>query len=77
MLSDKNNVPFGIKLIEFFLYNIFWFLVFAIIYGGFDITKWWVIENMWGRIILIFLELALFEKCFGKNKNNKNESNLP
>ena len=73
MLSDKKEYPFGVKLIEFLLYNLVWFVIFSTIYWSINPMDWWIVKSIWGRVLLIFLQITLIEKSFGKKTKNKSE----
>ena len=61
METDK---PAGIVFTELLFKNLFWYLIFAVVYAEVDPNQWWLIQNMWGRIIIIFLELGILTSIF-------------
>lgn len=70
MLSDKRKEPIWLKFIKFFLYNLVWYIIFSTIYWGLNPMDWWVIQSIWGRLLLIVLEFSLLEKSFGKKSKD-------
>ena len=71
MLLDNEEKPLGLKIIEFITTNIFWYLVFSMIYWNIKCTEWWLIKSVWGRAILLFLELSIYYSIFNKKENGK------
>jgi hypothetical protein len=67
MYLGKEEKPFGLKVIHFLVTNTFWYLIFSFIYLNFDIREWWLIQNSFGRFILLFLELTMFYSAFKKD----------
>ena len=68
MSLDKEEKPLGLKFIQFITTNVFWYLIFSLIYLSWNPKEWWLIENIWGRVIIVFLELTFFYSSF-KEKN--------
>ena len=71
MSLDKGENPLGLKIIYFITSNIFWYLIFSLIYLNIDCREWWLIKSMWGRTVVIFFELTLYYGAFKKNDNGK------
>jgi len=46
-------------ILEFVLRNISVYLIFSLIYLDFNPLNWWLIQNVWGRVILLVIELSL------------------
>jgi hypothetical protein len=64
MHLDKKETPLGLKITHFFTINIFWYLIFSLIYLDFDVKNWWLFNDVIGRAILIFLELTVIRSSF-------------
>ena len=64
MLSDKKEKPLGLKITNFLVSNVIWYILFSIIFWDINPLNWWVITNVWGRIILVFLELGIIRTSF-------------
>ena len=71
-MSLDKNIPMGLKIKHFLILNVCWYLIFSIIYWDFDCSKWWLIQNVWGRVILVVLELTFINSVI-KIKEGKNE----
>ena len=71
MLLDNEEKPLGLKITQFITTNIFWYLIFSMIYWNINCTEWWLIKSVWGRVIIIFLELTLYYSLFKESKNGK------
>jgi hypothetical protein len=71
MSLDKEEKPLGLKITQFITTNIFWYLIFSMIYWNINCTEWWLIKSVWGRTIIIFLELTLYYSIFNKKENGK------
>lgn len=69
MSLDKKEKPFGLKLINFIVVNVSWYLVFSLIYWNIDCRNWWLIYNSWGRALIILLELSIYFSSFKKVSN--------
>jgi len=68
MLSDKKEKPLGLKITNFIVSNAIWYILFSIIFWDINPLNWWVITNVWGRIILVFLELGIIRTSFENPK---------
>jgi hypothetical protein len=71
MSLDNEEKPLGLKIIQFITTNIFWYLVFSMIYWNINCTEWWLIKSIWGRATLLFLELSIYYSIFNKKENGK------
>ena len=71
MSLDKKEKPLGLKIIHFIVNNIFWYLIFSLIYFNIDCREWWLVKSMWGRTILILLELMIYYSTFNKKEDGK------
>ena len=71
MSLDNEEKPIGLKITQFITTNIFWYLIFSMIYWNINCTEWWLIKSVWGRTIIIFLELTLYYSIFNKKENGK------
>ncbi len=71
MSLDNEEKPLGLKITHFITTNIFWYLIFSLIYWNINCTEWWLTQSIWGRFILIFLELTLYYSLFKESKNGK------
>ena len=67
-MKMETSKPVGLVISELIFKNLFWYLVFSVIYANTDPTDWWVIKNMWGRIILVFLEMGILASIFNDNE---------
>jgi hypothetical protein len=71
MSLDKKDKPLGLKIIQFIVNNIFWYLIFSLIYFNIDCREWWLTQSVWGRASLVVLELMFFYNAFEKKDNGK------
>lgn len=70
MSLDKQKKPLGLKITNFIVSNIFWYLVFSLIYLNLDPTKWWLIQSVWGRVVLILIELIIYGRSFTNDRKS-------
>jgi hypothetical protein len=70
MSLDKQKKPLGLKITNFIVSNIFWYLVFSLIYLNLDPTKWWLIQSVWGRVVLILIELIVYGRSFSDDRKS-------
>ncbi len=70
MSLDKEEKPLGLKITEFIVLNFVWYSIFSLIYFSVNPFEWWLITNIWGRIILIILEYGIVMAAFNKKNNN-------
>jgi len=68
MSLDKEKKPFGLQMTEFIVLNIFWYLIFSLIYWDINATNWWLTQNIWGRVILVLMEFMFFNTSFRNGK---------
>jgi hypothetical protein len=66
METDK---PIGLVLSELIFKNLFWFLIFSAIYANINPLEWWITQNVWGRVLLVFLELGILTSIFSENES--------
>ena len=71
MSLDKEKKPLGLQITQFVVSNIIWYLLFSLIYWEMDLTKWWLTQSVWGRLIIVLSEYALFNSSFQKEKDGK------
>ena len=71
MSLDKEEKPLGLKIINFIVVNVSWYLIFSLIYWEIDCRNWWLIQNPWGRVLTILLELSIYFSSFKKDSNGK------
>lgn len=60
----KNKKLFFPLFLEFVLKNLMAYLILSLVYLDFDLTNWWLIKNVWGRLIIIILELGTIGNTF-------------
>lgn len=65
----ETNKPVLLVFTELLFKNLFWYLIFSVIYFDSDPLNWWIVKSMWGRIILIFIELGIITSTF-KDEDN-------
>ena len=65
METDK---PIGLVLSELIFKNLFWFLIFSAIYANINPLEWWLTQNVWGRVLLVLLELGILTSTFYENE---------
>lgn len=73
----------SVKLISNFVSaNILWYFILAFIHFDLNILDWWIIQNVFGRILLTLLELSIIftslktieEDDNREQSNNRGES---
>jgi hypothetical protein len=47
------------QFVEFLLVNSFWYVLFSFIYFDPNPLNWWLLKNMWGRLIIFVLEASI------------------
>jgi hypothetical protein len=71
MMRDRKKIlP---VILEFILRNVFFYLIFSLIYLDFNVANWWLIQNPWGRLIIVIFELGLLnmvDKELSKDMDN-------
>lgn len=60
------------QIVEFVLTNVVWYGVFALIYFDLNPLNWWLFQNLAGRVIVILLELVIYEKIKKQEEDLKN-----
>lgn len=68
MVTNKTPIQVFVELI---FKNLFWYLVFSLIYFDTNPLNWWIFENIWGRVIVAFLEFSIINSIFKEEKNGK------
>lgn len=71
MFLDKEKKPLGLKITQFVVGNIFWYLVFSLIYWNMDPKTWWLTQSIWGRLLIVLIEFTIFNSSFQKEKDGK------
>jgi len=71
MSLDKEEKPLGLKITHFITTNIFWYLIFSLIYWNIDCREWWLTQSIWGRTIMLFFEITLYYSIFNKKEDGK------
>ena len=69
METDK---PTGVVFTELIFKNLFWYLVFSAIYANTNPLEWWIVQNLWGRVILVLLEFGIIASIFNDDEKNEN-----
>jgi glucan phosphoethanolaminetransferase (alkaline phosphatase superfamily) len=70
MSLDKEKDPIGLKITKFIVANVFWYLLFSIIYWNIDCREWWLVKGAWGRFLLVILELLIYVSAFSDGKKS-------
>lgn len=60
----ETHKPTGLVFTELIFKNLFWYLVFSAIYANTNPLEWWIVQNMWGRVILVLLEFGIISSIF-------------
>lgn len=71
MFLDNEEKPLGLKITHFITTNVFWYLIFSLIYWNIDCREWWLTQSVWGRAIILFLELTSYYSIFIKKEDGK------
>ena len=69
METDK---PTGVVFTELIFKNLFWYFVFSAIYANTNPFEWWMVQNVWGRVILVLLEFGIISSIFNDDEKNEN-----
>ena len=69
-MNLKTDNPIFLVLVELLFKNLFWYLIFSVIYFKINPEEWWVVQNVWGRIILLLIEMGILTSTF-TNINEK------
>lgn len=70
MSLDKEKDPIGLKITKFIVTNVFWYLLFSIIYWNIDCREWWLVKGAWGRFLLVILEILIYGSIFSHGKKS-------
>ncbi len=73
-MNLKTTKPVHFVFMELIFKNLFWYLVFSIIYFDTNPMNRWKVTSIWGRGILVFLELGILTSTF--NDGDENEKNI-
>ena len=65
METDK---PTAVVITELVFKNLFWFLIFSAVYANINPLAWWLTQNVWGRVLLVILELGILTSTFSNNE---------
>ena len=49
----------GILLSRFISANILWYFILAFLHFELNVSEWWAINNIFGRVLLTLLELSI------------------
>ena len=60
--------PTSVVITEIVFKNLFWYLIFPAIYANINPQEWWLTQNMWGRVILVVLELGILTSTFSEDE---------
>jgi hypothetical protein len=63
-MKIETDKPAGVVLTELIFKNLFWFLIFSAIYANINPLEWWLTQNVWGRVLLVILELGILTSTF-------------
>jgi hypothetical protein len=63
-MKMETHKPTGLVFTELIFKNLFWYLVFSAIYANTNPLEWWIVQNMWGRVILVLLEFGIISSIF-------------
>ena len=66
-MNLKTDKPIFLVLVELLFKNLFWYLIFSVIYFKINPEEWWVVQNVWGRIILLLIEMGILTSTFTNN----------
>ena len=67
-MKMETNKPIGLVLSELIFKNLFWFLIFSTISANINPLEWWLTQNVWGRVLLVILELGILTSTFSENE---------
>ena len=63
-MKMETHKPTGLVFTELIFKNLFWYLVFSAIYANTNPLEWWIVQNMWGRVMLVLLEFGIISSIF-------------
>jgi len=61
-------------LTELFFKNLFWYFIFSLIYFDSNPLNWWMFQSVWGRLIIVILELGIITSTFNEKLENEKDS---
>ena len=61
MENNEKKIP---SVVEFIFKNIGWYLVFSLLYLNTNPLEWWLVQNIWGRVIILFIELSIISSIY-------------
>ena len=67
-MKIETDNPAGLVLTELVFKNLFWFLIFSAVYANINPLDWWLTQNVWGRVLLVILELGILTSTFSENE---------
>jgi Sec-independent protein secretion pathway component TatC len=67
-MKIETDKPAGLVLTELVFKNLFWFLIFSAVYANINPLEWWLTQNVWGRVLLVLLELGILTSTFYENE---------
>lgn len=65
----------GKLLSKFISANILWYFILAFIHFNLNIMEWWAVNNVFGRILLTFLELSIIFSSLKMTEYDDREQN--
>jgi hypothetical protein len=65
METDK---PTAVVITELLFKNLFWYLIFSAIYANINPQEWWLTQHIWGRVLLVILELGILTSTFSDDE---------
>ena len=67
-MKIETDKPAGLVLTELVFKNLFLFFIFSTIYANINPLEWWLTQNVWGRVLLVILELGILTSTFSENE---------
>jgi len=67
-MKMETNKSTAMVITELVFKNIFWYLIFSAIYANINPQEWWLTQNMWGRVLLVILELGILTSTFSDDE---------
>lgn len=65
----------GKLLSKFISANILWYFILSFIHFNLNIMEWWAVNNVFGRILLTFLELSIIFSSLKMTEYDDREQN--
>jgi len=56
------------QIVEFLLSNLFWYLLFSFMYFDLNPLNWWLIQSVWGRLIVFLIEVSIVSRINRQEK---------